>query len=185
MDTERTGCVVVLEEGAPWPAGAFSSANPDEVVVVHESPGESDRELFSRVMQRCSARTHAGVSLRTAMLSCSGAVGDGRLESRTRLACGLLSRLLSTPESRLVLVTDDRRGPTTNSLLGLAGVLVEFLNGTGVSVDVRAERQPSRPVPLALLGRGAASVDPPLRKRVSGRAPAMVAAALGQAAANH
>ncbi len=165
MDTERKGCVVVLEAGAPWPAGIFgSNVNRDEVVVVHEGPDETDRELLARVMLCCSAQAKAGVRFQIAVLSCSGAHDNGRLESRTRIACGLLSNLLAVPDSRLVLVTDDRRGPTTNSLLGLAGVLVEFLTGTGVSVDVRAEPQPAVPMPFTLLGAGAVRVARPLAK---------------------
>ncbi len=165
METERKGCVVVLEAGAPWPAGIFgSNVNRDEVVVVHEGPDETDRELLARVMLCCSAQAKAGVRFQVAVLSCSGEHDNGRLESRTRLACGLLSNLLAVPDSRLVLVTDDRRGPTTNSLLGLAGVLVEFLTGTGVSVDVRAEPQPAASMPFTLLGAGVVHAARPLVK---------------------
>jgi hypothetical protein len=71
----------------------------------------------------------------------------------------------------LVLVTDDRRGPATNSLLGLAGVLVEFLTGTSVSIDVRAEPQPVLPIPFTLLGAGSVRSARPSAKRVSARTP--------------
>jgi hypothetical protein len=171
MDTEQKACVVVLEAGAPWPAGVFgSSVNRDEVVVVHEAPGETDRQLLARVLLLCSAQAKAGVHFQTGVLSCSGTSDDGRLESRTRLACGLLTQLLRTADSRLVLVTDDRRGPTTNSLLGLAGVLVEFLTGTSVSIDVRAEPQPVLPIPFTLLGAGSVRATRPSLTRASARA---------------
>ncbi len=166
MDTGQKACVVVLEAGAPWPAGVLgSSVNRDEVVVVHEAPGETDRELLARVLLLCSVQAKAGVHFQTAVLSCSCAGGDGRLESRTRMACGLLTQLLRTPDSRLVLVTDDRRGPTTNSLLGLAGVLVDFLTGTSVSIDVRAEPQPVLPISFTLLGAGSVHATRPSVKR--------------------
>jgi hypothetical protein len=170
MDTGQKACVVVLEAGAPWPAGVFgSSVNRHEVVVVHEEPGETDRQLLARVLLLCSAQAKSGVRFQTGVLSCSGTSDDGRLESRTRLACGLLMQLLRTPDSRLVLVTDDRRGPATNSLLGLAGVLVEFLTGTSVSIDVRAEPQPVVPIPFTLLGAGSVRSTRPPAKRVSAR----------------
>ena len=168
MDTGQKACVVVLEAGAPWPAGVLgASVNRDEVVVVHEAPGETDRELLARLVLLCSVQAKAGVRFQTAVLSCSGAGGDRRLESRTRLACGLLTQLLRTPDSRLVLVTDDRRGPTTNSLLGIAGVMVDFLTGTSVSVDVRAEPQPVLPASFTLLGAGTVRATRASVKRAS------------------
>jgi hypothetical protein len=184
MDTEHKACVVVLEAGAPWPAGIFGSdVKRREVVAVHEAPGETDRQLLARVLLLCSAQAKAGVHFQTAVLSCSGTSDDRRLESRTRLACGLLTQLLRTPDSRLVLVTDDRRGPTTNSLLGLAGVLVEFLTGTSVSIDVRAEPQPVLPIGFTLLGAGSVRATRPSVNPVSARARAP--AGLRQAVASH
>jgi hypothetical protein len=184
MDTGQKACVVVLEAGAPWPAGVLGSAvNRDEIVVVHEAPDETDRELLARLLLLCSVQAKAGVHFQTAVLSCSGAGGDGRLESRTRMACGLLTQLLRTPDSRLVLVTDDRRGPTTNSLLGLAGVLVDFLTGTSVSIDVRAEPQPVLPISFTLLGAGSVRAARPPVKRASVRRDARWAAAGPRSAA--
>jgi hypothetical protein len=136
----RRGCVVVLEPGAPWPASVLgSSAEADSLVVVRAEPHETDRALLARAMLRCANEAASGFSIQTAILSCCGTDEDGRLPARAWLACGLLSKVLSSGPGRLVLVTDSRRGPTANSLTGLAGTLLEFLVGTGTSVVVRAE----------------------------------------------
>jgi hypothetical protein len=147
----RKGCVVVIEPGACWPASVIGPrVDAQGVVVVRAEPHETDRSLLARAMLSCAKEAAGGVSIQTAVLSCCGTDEDSRLPARARLACGLLSKVLSSGPGRLVLVTDNCRGPTANSLIGLAGTLLEFLVGTGTSVDVRAE--PGRARARELLG---------------------------------
>ena len=143
---KHSGCVAVLEPGAPWPISvAGAKVDQGGLVAVCARPGENDRDLLARVMASCAAQAKQGVETKTAILSCCGN-DDQRLYSRTRLACELLSKVLQPGPGRLVLVTDPRSGPAPNSLLGLAGVLLESLTGSGVSVDVHVERDSSRRV---------------------------------------
>jgi hypothetical protein len=157
-EVEPRGCIVALEEGAAWPTRTFATIEDrDRVDVVHQQPGEAPHDFMMRLRDKCCSMQAAGVTLGTAVLSCSNCPNEA-------IARSLANRLGAEAGGQLVLVTDARRAGGANELLGLADSLLGSAAGTDLSIVVRAERsraQGHRPQPGPSYVRGLRVPAPP------------------------
>ena len=136
------GCIVVVEQGADWPACASRGmAEYAQVAIVPEVCSESGLTLSERVARKVAAQALAGVVLSTAVLVCGPDVPD-RHSSRVEAACALARLLAHGPESSLVLAAACSREGRTHELVSLAGTVLEAHPGRALCVRVWAYPEP-------------------------------------------
>jgi len=138
-----TFVLVVMEHASAWPAHI---PGPEAgCVALQQGSREGHGELLRRTYERARALEQAGAAIEVAVLSCSDDPSIGALERRVPLARALLATVLRRGDGRLDLVArwgaPDR---AKQSLVALAGMLIEALVGTSASVSARFTGPASR-----------------------------------------
>jgi hypothetical protein len=111
-----SGCVVILEPGAPWPERAFAKVPyRDGVVVLGESSSEPLDRFITRLNAQCALMAASGVSFRAAIVACNddGAVSES---CRGKLALDIAEHVLADHECLVFFV----RNASDEACVGVA-----------------------------------------------------------------
>jgi hypothetical protein len=174
IEAERSGCIVVIEPGARWPAPAFERlADREGVVLVARLPDEPLLCFLTRLAHGCTLLERNGISIRSAILSCCGAPGAGP-ETRALVIRSLAQRLARDRESHVTLVGDRGEGATPTELVALVDKLVVATSSAPITVDVLSQN--------SLPGQARADVLVPQSSPVRLRRPKATVAPLARTA---
>lgn len=139
--------LVIMEHGAAWPSWVEEcrTQTPDAIVISQQGD-ETPAELALRVFRRLQALEARGRSVATSVLAAGDGSDDEVFEARCRVARALLGHMSVQGQSGGLVFAGHEAGDAQgrHELMSLAGLLMDQLAGTDLSIGLRFG-QPAEP----------------------------------------
>lgn len=137
--------LVVVEDGAEWPAWLKSLEAGAGPMLYHQGEGEPLAEFSERVNAQLATLTGRDRTVEMAVIASNERCDDTALDTRRSIASAILSFMAHHGGGRLLFTESLRQGGRSRAALSaLASDLAGDWEGAGVTVSVRFG-DPSRP----------------------------------------
>jgi|ERR1041385_5723905 hypothetical protein len=137
--------LVVVEDGAEWPAWLKSLEGGAGPMLYHQDEGEPLAQFSDRVNVQLQTLAGRDTNVEMAVIASNERCDDHALDTRRSIASAILSFMARHGGGRLLFTESLRQGGRSRAALsGLAADLAGEWEGAGVTVSVRFG-DPSRP----------------------------------------
>ncbi|MBK7583228.1 MAG: hypothetical protein IPI67_23900 [Myxococcales bacterium] len=137
--------LIVLEDGAKWPAWVDEHRVDEDTAVIVQQPGQRQHSLIQRVRELSVELATSGRSVTRAVLAVGSAAPVGQWARRSELSRAML-QTVSRGTGALVIVADDPIPRERHELLAFCGSLARMPVAAGIAVllELEAQEAPER-----------------------------------------